>query len=90
MKCRYIIAGVQTELSMSDLVDILKVSGPLSLMTLTKRTPGTPASLVEELKNLHKKGIVEITGPLADALPVDRLMTEEARHTTVQLKDKAF
>jgi len=75
---------------MSDLVDILKLSGPLSLKTLNVRAPGSSESLVEELKNLRQKGIVEIAGPLADALHVDHLTTEDAGLTTVQLKGKAF
>jgi hypothetical protein len=77
---------------MSELLNILKSAGPISLYDLRVRAPGTPKGLVGDLKRLTEQGLVTINGPLErrleDVLHPDH--TEDAAQTTVELSSFGF
>ena len=53
---------------MSNLIDILKFSGPISLPDLSDRVSEPPRQLAAELEKLEKEGLVDIKGPLGGAI----------------------
>ena len=77
---------------MSNVIEILKYSGPISLTDLSDRISSPPRELVVELKGLEKEGLVEIKGPLGAS--VDQAFTpdnEEATAlTTVELSGRGL
>ena len=77
---------------MGSLVDILKFSGEISLKDLFRRASDSPHDLVLELKNLRDKGMVEINGPLQDALleALEPHRSSEAAKTTVELSRRGL
>jgi hypothetical protein len=51
---------------MSNVIEILKFSGPISLSDLRYRVSEPPEQLAAELEALGREGLVEIRGPLGN------------------------
>ncbi len=76
---------------MSDLVEILKSSGPVSLDELNLRSSDTPEELTTKLEVLRRQGMIQVTGPHAETLSALEPQEIEADSDTfVSLTRSAF
>jgi hypothetical protein len=53
---------------MSDLVELLSSSGPVSLDELSLRSSDDPQDLAVKVNNLKRRGIVQVIGPHSETL----------------------
>lgn len=51
-------------MAISNVIEVLKYSGPISLAELSDRVSSSPQELRSELRALQQDGLIDITGPL--------------------------
>ena len=75
----------------SELVEILKSSGPVSLDELNLRSSDGPEELVTKIDDLKRRGVVYVTGPHSESLSSLEAADIETDSTTmVSLTRSAF
>ena len=72
-------------------IQVLKVSGPISLVDLNARVAGTPEQLLQELTALSIDGLVTIEGPLKELdHAFEQSHLDETAKTMVELSGRGL